>query len=363
MTGQELPLIEQSVAAEATADTPEAQAPPLFIVTGPEAGKGPVSGCDMTCAYCTPFGEGRNGGQDRLSFTELVDVLGDAYTSGIRTYRYTGGEPTLDPQLGDKMRATQALGPDVQLALTTNGARLRRLFPELEELSEPRVFLSVDAVDNIKPDSTAQGFSIQKVLTPKLRQTIEQRPSNVDLRINFVLTQFNKDQLPKIVEYAVEQGIDVKIFELLRRGFAFVGAQDPAQVFAQQYTSVKDVLPKFADEMTQTSVFAGTGGKGIPMTKFRIQGSDIVFFDSSAGAHYGDVCDDCPHYPCQEGLYGLTLEHDKLFPSGCINETIYKDIGKASQDDRLKAFKDLISIVSGATMREVVPTWLPGQAS
>ncbi|MGC1176836.1 MAG: radical SAM protein [Candidatus Saccharimonadales bacterium] len=359
MTQQEKPLAESLTMENVVMITEEKQIPPLFVVTGPEPGKGPDSGCNMTCSYCTPFGEGRSGGQQRLSSVQLLDVLGDAYAVGIRTFRFTGGEPTLDPKLGDKMLATQNLGEDVQIALTTNGARLRRLFPVLEKLRNPRVFLSIDAVDNIEEPTTAQGFSIQKVLSPRLRQTIAERPENVDLRLNYVLTQSNKDQLPKLIEYAVEEGISVKIFELLRRGFAFVGNQDPGKVFKNQYVSVKDVLPEFLAELGETRTFAGTGGRGIPMSSFRIKNSDIVFFDSNVGAHYGDVCDGCSHYPCQEGLYGLTLEHGTLFPSGCINESIYRELGGASQSERLSAFKELIAMVGNATLRNIVPDWLP----
>jgi MoaA/NifB/PqqE/SkfB family radical SAM enzyme len=314
----------------------------------------------MTCSYCTPYGEGRNGGNDRITSEELQDILGDAYDSGIRTFRFTGGEPTIDPKLGDKLLATQALGGDVQIALTTNGTRLRHLFPVLEKLRQPRVFVSVDAVDDIEESTTAQGFSIQKILTPRLRKTIEERPDNVDLRLNFVLTQFNKNQLSKLVEYVVDEGIGVKIFELLRRGFAFVGDQDPGKVFRDQYVSVRDMLPGFAAETGNSSSFAGTGGKGIPMSSFRIKDSDIIFFDSSLGTHYGEACDKCDHYPCQEGLYGLTLEHGTLFPSGCINEDIYKKLGNVPKSERLAAFDELIELVGNASMRDVVPEWLPG---
>ena len=340
-------------------ETDEAPTPPLFIVTGPDYSKGPDSGCNMTCSYCTPHGEGRSGGQERLSPSQLHEILGDAYAVGIRTFRFTGGEPTLDLQLGKKMLATQGLGEDVQIALTTNGARLRSLFPVLTLLNKPRVFVSVDAFDDIEASTTDQGFSIQKILTPRLRKTIEQRPDNVNLRINYVLTRFNRDQLPKLVNYAVQEGIDVKIFELLRRGFAFVGDQDPGKVFKDQYTSVAEVLPEFSTALGETSAFAGTGGKGIPMSSFRIQNSEIVFFDSNIGAHYGDVCNGCSHYPCQEGLYGITLEHGTLFPSGCINESIYKELNGASQAERVSAFRELIATVGSASLRNILPTWLP----
>ena len=359
MTGLEIPPFELGSPQSSAETSNGAPVPPLFIVTGPEFGKGPESACNMTCSYCTPYGEGRNGGNQRLTPDELNDVLADAYAVGVRTFRFTGGEPTLDLQLGDKMQKTQELGDDVRLAVTTNGARLRILYPVLKKLLEPRVFVSLDAVDDIEKTTADKGFSIQKVLTPRLRKTIETRPDNVDLRLNFVLTQFNKDQLPKLVDYAVEQGISVKIFELLRRGFAFVGDQDPGQVFKDQYTSVNEVLAGLLESYGEKRDFAGTGGKGIPMQSFNVKGSEIIFFDSNVGAHYGDVCNGCSHYPCQEGLYGMTFEHGILFPSGCINDSIYRDLSSASESERRNAFTDMIAMVGGATLSNVVPKWLP----
>ncbi|HEY5442202.1 MAG TPA: radical SAM protein [Candidatus Saccharimonadales bacterium] len=327
---------------------PELATLPLFVAV--------KQACNMRCGYCTIYGEGRSAEPGQLSTGELVDVLGNAYESGVRTFRFTGGEPTLDLELGDKMLAAQALGDDVRVALTTNGARLRPLFPTLEQLKDPRVFVSVDSYDNITQETTEQGLRIEKWLKPRIQNMITDMPDNVHTRINFVLTAANQSQLPKLVDYAVEQGIDIKVFELLLRDYAFVEGQDPEDVFARQFVSVRTVLPSLAEQYGQADTYSGTGGKGIPMSSFKVGDSRVIFFDSGVGSHYGEPCAGCPAFPCQEGLYAMTInENGVVHPSGCVNESTYVGMAAIEGAERTDAFRDMASMIGQATFRPDVP--------
>jgi MoaA/NifB/PqqE/SkfB family radical SAM enzyme len=324
---------------------------PLFVAVN--------RGCDMQCWYCTEHGENRSVERGRLLGQELDDTLAAAYDSGVRTFRFTGGEPTLLGPLGDIMLNTQALGEDVRVALTTNGSGLERLLPTLEKLQNPSVFISVDTYDDRRDDTQGEGKKLDKWLSPKIREIIDKMPENVQTRMNFVLTAANKEELPKLIDYAVEHKIDVKIFELLLRDYYYVSGNTTQQAFMKEYRSVRTLLPEFTAKYGAPIPYPGTGGRGMPMFSFQAGESKIVCFDSNAGSHYGDVCDTCPLFPCQEGLYALTLDSNGvLHPSGCPNEETYVNIAASSAEERKEAFKHIANMVGQATLRPDVPNIL-----
>ena len=333
---------------QTSAEITDAAPLPLFVAVN--------RGCDMQCWYCTEHGENRSVERGRLLGTELDQTLSAAYESGVRTFRFTGGEPTLLGSLGEIMLNTQALGDDVRVAITTNGTGLERILPTLEQLKNPSVFLSVDSYDDLRDATAQQGRKLDKWLSPHIRDMVQKMPENVDLRFNTVLTSENKDQLPKIIDYAVQHGIDVKIFELLLRDYHYVSGRTTQEAFMNQYMSVRSLLPEFREKYGEPVPYPGTGGRGMPMYAFQVADSQIVFFDSNAGSHYGEVCDSCPLFPCQEGLYAMTLDSNGvLHPSGCPNPETYVNISLADAEERTAAFTSLSSMIVNATLRPDVP--------
>jgi molybdenum cofactor biosynthesis enzyme MoaA len=324
-------------------------APPLFVAVH--------SVCNLTCWYCTEHGENRTV-DGRLASAGLIEILSAAYATGVRTFRLTGGEPTLRHDVGVLLDAIQALGDDVRIAITTNGVRLKRLMPVLRTLHEPRIFLSVDGFSTDAP--CPQGsLHIEKWLTPELRRTVDELAGFARVRFNFVLTRSSAGHLPPLIDYATDRGVDLKIFELLLRDFYYAGGRPPDEVFREQYVSVRTILPELRERFGQARPFGGTGGRGIPMYAFRHGRSRIIYFDSHDGSHYGDTCDRCPYYPCQEGLYALLLDvNGMLHPAGCENRELYIPLANASPADALAAFDRLQSVLEEASLRPVLPSVL-----
>ncbi len=331
--------------------------------TGPVAAPLPLfvavnAGCNLRCWYCTERGENRFSGGVRLAPARLHQILEVAYEVGLRTFRFTGGEPTLRRSLPEIMRRTQTLGGDVRLALTTNGAQLDRLADTLAELTQPRVFLSVDGLGD-GADPIEGEFAIEKWLTPRLMEVIDSLRPVAQVRLNFVLTASSLPQLAPLLGYATEQGLDVKVFELLLRDFYYAGHRPRMEVFREQYVSVHAVTSELQELYGPPQPFTGTGGRGIPMWSFDTGRNRIAFFDSSQGSHYGDACRDCPLFPCQEGLYALILDANGiLHPAGCTNGSLQTPLGVASQDDLLTGFKRLQNAIRRAHLQPVVPDFL-----
>ncbi|BBX31854.1 molybdenum cofactor biosynthesis protein A [Mycolicibacterium mageritense DSM 44476 = CIP 104973] len=105
--------------------------------------------CNLRCTYCMPA-EGLNWlpGEALLSADELARLLRIAVTRlGIRSVRFTGGEPLVTRHLEEVVAAAAALTPRPEITLTTNGIGLARRAAGLKEAGLDRINVSLDSVD------------------------------------------------------------------------------------------------------------------------------------------------------------------------------------------------------------------------
>jgi cyclic pyranopterin phosphate synthase len=108
--------------------------------------------CNFRCRYCMPkevFGSDypylRR--SQILSFEEIARLVRLFHGLGIRKVRLTGGEPLLRRELYKLIAMISPL-PDLELALTTNGALLPQLAGELAAAGLDRVTVSLDSLDD-----------------------------------------------------------------------------------------------------------------------------------------------------------------------------------------------------------------------
>jgi MoaA/NifB/PqqE/SkfB family radical SAM enzyme len=317
--------------------------------------------CNMTCFYCTEHGESRDVEGGRLPTPELLRLLKIAHETGVRSFRFTGGEPTGRRDLDEVISATQAFGDDVQIALTTNGLRLAELIPTLSRLKAPKVFLSIDGID-ARP--AVGRHPIEKLLTPEIRGLIDRLPCNVQLRFNVVLTRANLPQLPAIVDFCEPRGINVKIFELLLRDFFYERQASSLDLWHEQFVSVREVMPQFRAEGETSEPFVGLGGRGIPMSVQRYGRIKLIYFDSRVGAHYHGECRKCPRYPCQEGMYAPILNAaGVLHPSACTNRDFHISIAFQPEEFVRSSFESLRQLIEDSPMSDAIPDYFNPRSS
>jgi cyclic pyranopterin phosphate synthase len=98
--------------------------------------------CNLSCIYCHREGENLPGGP--LSGTEIAEVLRVAAGFGIRSVKFTGGEPMLRPDLIEIIKSV----PDgMESSITTNGTLLAGLAADLKLAGLRRVNVSIDSLD------------------------------------------------------------------------------------------------------------------------------------------------------------------------------------------------------------------------
>jgi cyclic pyranopterin phosphate synthase len=104
--------------------------------------------CNLRCVYCMPAeGVTSLAHEEILSYEELELFVRAACEAGIRRIRLTGGEPLVRKGAVDFIRMLEAISPDIQISLTTNGILLARYAEGIKEAGLSRVNISMDSLD------------------------------------------------------------------------------------------------------------------------------------------------------------------------------------------------------------------------
>jgi len=101
-----------------------------------------VKECNLSCIYC--HREGERASKDRLSGSDIAEIIRVANGFGIRSVKFTGGEPLLRPDLPEIIRSVPA---GMESSMTTNGTLLADLAQELKDAGLKRVNVSLDSLN------------------------------------------------------------------------------------------------------------------------------------------------------------------------------------------------------------------------
>jgi len=100
-----------------------------------------TSRCNLRCIYC--HAEGEVNPKEQMSADEIAELMRIGAQFGIRSVKFTGGEPMLRHDLVDIIRSVP---PGVESSMTTNGTLLAPKAAELKEAGLARVNVSLDTL-------------------------------------------------------------------------------------------------------------------------------------------------------------------------------------------------------------------------
>lgn len=100
------------------------------------------SGCNLHCVYCHREGETKP--EYPLSLEDIKAILEVAGNLGIRTVKFTGGEPLLREDIVEIIRSVP---PGIESSMTTNGTLLGSLAHDLRKAGLARVNISLDSLN------------------------------------------------------------------------------------------------------------------------------------------------------------------------------------------------------------------------
>jgi len=100
-----------------------------------------TSRCNLRCIYC--HAEGEVNPKEQMSADEIAELMRIGAQFGIRSVKFTGGEPMLRRDLVDIIRSVP---PGIESSLTTNGTLLAPKAADLKEAGLARVNVSLDTL-------------------------------------------------------------------------------------------------------------------------------------------------------------------------------------------------------------------------
>ena len=104
--------------------------------------------CNFRCVYCMPEeGVPARAHGELLSAEEIAQFVRLVAGEGIRRVRLTGGEPLVSHRIVPLIREIRSIPEIEDISLTTNGALLPKLAPQLKDAGLDRVNISLDTLD------------------------------------------------------------------------------------------------------------------------------------------------------------------------------------------------------------------------
>ncbi|MEN8173799.1 MAG: GTP 3',8-cyclase MoaA [Chloroflexota bacterium] len=108
--------------------------------------------CNFRCTYCMPkaiFGRDYEflSRDELLTFEEINRIANIFVSLGVRKIRLTGGEPLLRSDI-ESLISMLSKNPDLDIAMTTNGAILAQKAQMLKDAGLNRITVSLDSIDD-----------------------------------------------------------------------------------------------------------------------------------------------------------------------------------------------------------------------
>lgn len=209
--------------------------------------------CDLRCVYCMPERMQFLPKADVLTLEELDRLCSLFISRGVRKLRLTGGEPLVRrgimdfiAGLGRHLRS----GALDELTLTTNGVTLAPYAEALRKAGVRRVNVSVDSLDR----ETFARIARRDKLGAVLAGIEAARNAGLSVKINTVaLKQDNAHELPRIIQWAHERGMDITLIEAMPMGEIDVDR-------TSQFLSLRDVRADLESYWTLVDTPGRTGG-------------------------------------------------------------------------------------------------------
>ena len=244
--------------------------------------------CNLRCAYCMP--------PEGLPWLPLRDVLSDdevvrlvrigVERLGIRSVRFTGGEPLLRPGLERIVAATAALrgtdGAAPFVALTTNGIGLAQRADDLVAAGVSRVNVSLDTLDRDRFATLTHRDRLPDVLAGlAAARTAGMRP----VKLNSVLMRgVNDDEACRLLEFALEQRYFLRFIEQMPIG--------PAEAWdASRVVTAQEILDRLSEQHVLTPIDKGERGAAPARTWLVDGGPGAVGVIASVSWPFCEACD------------------------------------------------------------------------
>lgn len=208
--------------------------------------------CDLRCTYCMAEDMTFVPRSELLSIEELVKLGRTLTQLGVTKLRITGGEPLIRRGVVELVQQLRAL-PDLrELCLTTNATHLEEYAQPLKDAGLDRINISLDSVNPDTFRRLTRFGDLQQVLKGI---AAAQRAGFQRIKLNCVaLKHYNAHEIPQLVEFALNQGLDLSFIEEMPLGYIDEHGR------AAEFVSSAELRALLSQRWTLTPLDENTGG-------------------------------------------------------------------------------------------------------
>ena len=288
-----------------------------------------TNACNLRCDYCPTDGDSVEMQSDTLDTDDFKDILTAAVDAGFTDFSFTGGEPLLSNETADRTFQLAQLVNDLRAKkgnkgytkLNTNGANLLRHQDGVLDAGFDELKVSLDTLNPATFKELAKRS--ERVFDATLQGVLAVK-DEIPVRLQTVVGKYNIGELPQMLAFCIEHGLDIKLFDISRYTNALAGSGSFADM---NYVSLDAVSQMLEDQYGEPVIKYAVGGYGHAKKVFTSpEGIHIEIRDTSKSAQYSpDLCETCPNYMCQDGLCNLVVAadgHIRFCREGGIKQTI-----------------------------------------
>jgi cyclic pyranopterin phosphate synthase len=239
--------------------------------------------CNFRCAYCMPE-EGMQwlARDDLLTYEELARIARVCVEHfGFEALRITGGEPTVRAHLP---RLIGMLAPlDVDIALTTNGARLAEMAHDLAQAGLQRINVSLDTLQRDRFILLTKRDELARVLTG-IDAALDAGLRPVKLNA-VVMRGVNDDEVVDLAAFGRAKGVSVRFIE-------FMPLDAQGEWSADKVVPSHEILERVGEAFPMEPVQLPGSGHDEPAVRYRyLDGAGDVGVIASVSEPFCDSCD------------------------------------------------------------------------
>lgn len=256
--------------------------------------------CDFRCVYCMAEDMQFLPRHEVLSLEECTRLVKIFVHLGVSKVRITGGEPLVRKNALQLFEEIGQLNGLKELVLTTNGSQLEKHATALKQAGVKRINISLDSLNPERFRSITRTGDLNKVLNGL------QACKNAgfeSVKLNTVLMRgSNDDEAIDLVQFAIEQKIDISFIEEMPLG-------EVDHTRQSTFVSNTETLKRLQSQYLLTPSLANTGG---PARYWQV--ADTATKIGFISPHSHNFCESCNRVriTCKGELYLCLGQDDKI---------------------------------------------------
>jgi len=236
--------------------------------------------CNLRCVYCMAEDMTFLPRAQVLTLEEMEQIAAAFVALGVNKIRLTGGEPLVRNNVLHLATRLSALSGLDELVMTTNGVLLETHADALAAAGVSRLNISIDS---LRPDRFASLTRFGEL--PQVLKGIDaaRRAGFRAVKLNCVVMKgFNDDETGDLVQFAVDNGLDIAFIEEMPLGA--VTSHDRVQTLVSNVQVRQQLAQRFRLLASEDS----TGG---PARYWRVE--DTATRVGFISPHSNNFCGDC----------------------------------------------------------------------